>query len=478
MKNINIVLTTILFVLITGCMVGPDYHAPDTELPESFQNESAKSISTDAVEVEWWSGFNDPMLDKLINAALKGNYDIQIASARILEARALRTQTEFELAPIVPFNASYTKQKVGESAIFSGANREVELYDAGFDAIWELDFFGRIRRTIEADTAELESRIASRHDVIVSLLAEVARNYFDLRGAQYQLDVAQRNAENQKETLDLTIALLEGGRGTQLDVSRARAQLNNTLATIPTLQARVKRVIYRLGVLTGQLPETFVDQLAEPEPLPEIPELVNVGTPVELMERRPDIRVAERNLAAFTASIGIATADLFPRISLLGSLALQADTFSGLFETGAGAFSIGPSIFWSAFDMGRVYQSVKAADARTQAAFAEYQLTVLTAIEEVDGALEDYYQQKKRYRYLKLSADESEKAMKLARLRYENGYTDFLDVLDAERTLLEAQNELAISETLLGTSLVSVYKSLGGGWEIYDENQVSNARHR
>ncbi len=476
MKYISAAILTICLLVSAGCMVGPDYKTPQTELPESFQDSGAKDFSTDAIEIEWWAEFNDPVLDRLVRDALAGNYDIQIATARIMEARALRTETEFELAPIVPFDASYTRQRVGESTVFPGVEREADLYEAGFDALWELDFFGRIRRTIEADTAELESRIATRRDVIVSLLAEVARNYFELRGAQNQLDVARRNAANQQNTLDLTIVLLEGGRGTELDTSRARAQLNNTLAIIPPLEARVRRTIYRLGVLTGQQPAAYLTELLEPKPFPEVPDVIRVGTPVELLERRPDIRVAERNLAAFTAAIGIATADLFPRISLLGSVSLQADTFSGVFESGAGAFSFGPDIFWPAFDLGRVYQRVEAADARTQAAFAQYQLTVLSAIEDVDGSLVDHNQEIERHKYLVEAAVESEKAMKLARMRYDFGVANFLDVLDAERTLLQAQTQLAASETDLHTSLVAVYKSLGGGWEVYDENDMAKAK--
>ena len=472
MRFISAIILTVVLLASAGCMVGPDYKTPDTELPESFQDSGAKDFSTDAIEIEWWSGFNDPVLDKLIQEALEGSYDIQIATARILEARALRTETEFQLAPIVPFNATYTKQQVGESTVFPGVKRDSDLYQAGFDAVWELDFFGRIRRTIEADTAEVQSREAQRRDVIVSLLAEVARNYFELRGAQNQLDVARRNAANQQNTLDLTITLLEGGRGTELDTSRARAQLNNTLAIIPPLEARVRTTIYRIGVLTGRQPDAYLEELLAPKPFPKIPDVVRIGTPVGLLERRPDIRVAERNLAGFTASIGIATAEMFPQITLLGSIALQADTFSGVFESGAGAFSIGPSIFWPAFDLGRVYQRVKAADARTQAAFAEYQLTVLQAIEDVDSSLVEHNQQIVRYKYLAEAAADSEKAMKLARMRYDFGVASFLDVLDAERTLLQAQTQLAASETDLHTSLVAVYKSLGGGWEIYDESMA------
>ncbi len=465
------ILTTVFLsgVFLTGCMVGPDYEKPETPLPGSFQDAGAKDYRTDAIEIEWWSEFKDPILDRLIRDALAGNYDIDIATARILEARSLMRETEFELAPIVPFQGDYTWQRSSQAQTFPGTGRNTELFDAGFDAVWEIDLFGRIRRTIEADTAELESRIATRQDVVVTLLAEVARNYFELRGAQNGLDVARRNAENQKNTLDLTITLLEGGRGTALDVSRARAQYNNTLALIPPLETRVKQAIYRLGVLTGQLPDTYLTELLKPEPFPAVPDVVAVGTPVELLERRPDIRVAERQLAAFTAGIGIATADLFPTISIFGSAALQATSFSGLFDSGAGAFGVGPSIFWPAFDLGRVYQRVEAADARTQAAFAAYQQTVLTAIEDVDSSLVDHNNQIERHKYLVESVKESENAMNLARMRYDYGVANFLDVLDAERTLLLTQSELAQSETELRTSLVAVYKALGGGWEYYEE---------
>jgi multidrug efflux system outer membrane protein len=308
---------------------------------------------------------------------------------------------------------------------------------------------------------------------MVSLLGEVARNYFELRGAQNQLGVARRNAENQKQTLDLTIALLEGGRGTELDTSRARAQLNTTLSTIPSFEARIKRTIHRLSVLTGQLPETLVTDLSKPYPLPDLEEVVELGTPEQFLRRRPDIRVAERNLAASTALIGVATADLFPRVTLFGNIALQADTFSGLFEAGSGSFFFMPTIFWAAFDIGRVLSRIEASDARSKAALAQYQLTVLAAIEELENALVHYEQELVRLGFLKESADASEKAMRLARLRYQFGVSDFLTVLDTERTLLEAQDQLAQSETLSATSLVAIYKALGGGWEIV-VNQYEN----
>ncbi len=483
LKSIFIIPLLVSLFSLTSCMVGPDYREPETKLPQSFVDQDERNYSQDEIDILWWQNFNDETLNRLIKIALDGNYDLQIAYARVLQARALRSEITYELFPIVTSDASYTRERLSESLLpvftIDGdsetptpeIDRDSDLFDVGFDATWELDFFGRIRRALEATTAEIQSQIASLQDVMVTLLGEVARNYFELRGAQNQLDVARRNAENQKQTLDLTIALLEGGRGTELDTSRARAQLNLTLSNIPSLEARISRTIHRLSVLTGQLPEALLTDLSKPYPLPDMQELVQLGTPEQLLRRRPDIRVAERNLAASTALIGVATADLFPRVTLFGSIALQADTFSGLFEGGSGSFFFMPTVFWAAFDIGRVLARIEASDARSKAALAQYQLTVLTAIEELENALVDYKQELVRLGFLKESADASEKAMRLARLRYQFGVTDFLTILDAERTLLEAQDRLAQSETLAATSLIAIYKALGGGWQIEKENE-------
>jgi multidrug efflux system outer membrane protein len=287
--------------------------------------------------------------------------------------------------------------------------------------------------------------------------------------------VARRNAENQRETLALTIAVLEGGRGTELDTSRAEAQLTSTLAGIPPLETAVKRASYRLGVLIGQQPTALEPELSEPLPLPTLPTLVALGRPEDLLRRRPDIRVTERNLAAATANVGVATADLFPRVTLAGSVALQATSLSGLGGSGSDAFAVGPGIFWAAFDLGRVRARIRAADARTEAALAQYERRVLLALEETENALVDFSRQQARRDSLRASAQASEKAQNLARLRYQFGVADFLTVLDAERTLLEAQDRLADSETLTATALIAVYKALGGGWEFARESAYSKA---
>lgn len=455
--------------VLAGCAaVGPDYKTPETKVDAAFVSSEQDGFSNDQIDVTWWRGFNDDTLNRLVDIALKANHDLRLATANLLEARALRRQTEFDRYPTVTAEGFFTKEQLSKAALLSSAaSRDVKLYDAGFDATWELDFFGRVRRSIEAQSAEVEAAEATRRDVIVSLIAEVARNYFELRGTQHQLDVALKNATNQHETLNLTQILLEGGQGTELDTSRAREQWNSTLATIPPLQAAVQRAIYRLSVLTGQQPHALLSDLHEPAPLADYSKPITIGKPEELLRRRPDIRFAERKLAAATARIGVATADLFPRVTFIGNAAFEANTFSGLGDSGSGTYSLGPTIRWAAvFDYGRVRARILVADARAEANLAFYEKIVLTALEETENALVGFSREHARRDYLHAAAEASEKAAILARQRYQEGVSDFLTVLDAERRLLEAQENLARSETGTATALVAVYKALGGGWEI------------
>jgi multidrug efflux pump len=472
---VTILLVPCLLVLLSGCMtVGPDYKVPQTQMPASFANQAQQAQATEGVETLWWRGFQDDRLNQLVALALANNHDLRVATARLLEARALLSATALNRYPTVTSQASYTRQRASEALTPLG-DRDIELYDAGFDASWELDFFGRVRRSIEASAADVGAAAANRRDVLVILLSEVARNYFELRGTQNQLAVARRNAANQQQTLDLTRALLEGGRGTELDTSRAEAQLNLTLSSIPPLETAIKQAMYRLGVLIGQQPTVLEPELSGPQPLPALPTFVALGRPEDLLRRRPDIQVTERNLAAATARVGVATADLFPRVTLAGSVALQASSFTGLGKGGSDTFAVGPGIFWAAFDLGRVQAFIRAADARAEAAFAQYEQRVLLALEETENALVDFTRQQARRELLQASSQASEQAAELARQRYQYGVADFLTVLDAERTLLEAQDRLAESETRTATALVAVYKALGGGWEMAPERAYSEA---
>jgi multidrug efflux system outer membrane protein len=453
-------------VLLAACAVGPDYHRPEVATSDQFVGTDAAQFSTQDVEREFWKQFNDEQLNDLIERALVANHDIRIATSRLREARALRGQAKLDLAPTVTASSGYTKARASDRQLgpLQNVDREQDFYDSGFDAFWELDFFGRVRRGVEASTAQLQSAEASVYATQVSVTAEVARNYFELRGAQEQLEVARRNAENQGETVRITTARLDAGRGTQLDASRAQAQLSATLATIPDLEAGVTRSMLRLGVLTGQQPESVVPQLSAAKPLPTLPVAHDIGTPELLLRRRPDIRVAERNLAASTAEIGVAVGDLFPRITFLGHWGYDAVSSSALGNTGSETFSFGPSISWAAFDLGRVRQKIAQREAAADGALAKYEQTVLQALEETDASLTAYSKAIVKQQHLQTSANASLEAAKLARARYENGVADFLQVLDAERTALAAEDQLARSETQTATALLATYKALGGGF--------------
>jgi multidrug efflux system outer membrane protein len=404
-------------------------------------------------------------LNSLVESAVGTNTDLRIATANLREARALRRLANFDLAPTVTARAGYANQRLGSVTIPLGVERDVEIYDAGFDATWELDIFGGVRRSTEAARAQADASEAARREVLISVIAEIARNYLELRGTQNQLDVARRNATNQTETLQITQSRLEGGRGTQFDVARARAQLNSTLAIIPPLEAQIARAIHRLSVLTGQQPGALLESLNQPAPLPNAPELVALGDPTELLRRRPDVRVAERDLHAATARIGVATADLFPRVTFIGRVGFEAVEFAQFGKANSDTWSFGPRITWAFLDIGRGQARIKAAGARAEAQLANYERTVLGALEEAENALVEWGREQARRDYLRQSALASEEAAGLARQRYDAGAADFLNVLDAERVLLEGQNQLAASQTRAATALVAVYKALGAGWE-------------
>jgi len=453
-------------LVITGCAVGPQYKAQRPAAPESFEGFSTTYYSTNEISLDWWRGFHDPQLESLVARALTNNHDLRIARATLLEARALRRSSQFDFLPAPRGIAGYTDTELSKAALggFPVHNRETELYDVGFDATWELDVFGRVRRAVEASSAEVDAAEANLRDVQVSLISEIARNYLELRGAQNQLAVARKNAENAGQTLNITKARLEAGRGTDLDTSRAAAQLNNTLAAIPPLETEVARALHRLSVLIGQQPAALSSDLNKPAPIPAQPKLVAISSPEALLRRRADLRVAERRLASATARIGVATADLFPRVTFNGRVALEASTISGLGKGGSDAYSFGPQITWAALDLGHVRARIKAADARAEAALAVYERTVLTTLEETENALVNYGRENARAEFLKASVQASENAAALARVRFENGAADFLTVLDAERVLLAARDQFAQSQTRSATALVAVYKALGGGW--------------
>jgi outer membrane protein, multidrug efflux system len=450
--------------VLAGCAVGPNYKRPDTPVTQQFAAAEANTYSTaQDPQVEFWKQFDDETLNQLVGDSLTANHDLRIALGHLVEARAARRESTFDLAPTVTAAGGHQNQLAPASVY--GFPVSTSYYDAGFDATWELDFFGRVRRNVEARNAQLQGAEANLHDAQTSVIAEVARTYFELRGQQTQLDVAQRNVINQTDTLKLTQARLEAGRGTELDTSRAQSQLSTTLSTIAPLQAAVARSIHRLGVLTGRDPNALTTLLTPARDLPELPQIAAVGDPASLLRRRPDIRGAERQLAASTALVGVAIADYFPKVTFTGNFTYSAAQPSNLGTAPSRGYVIGPGISWAAFDLGRVHAQVAQARARDDVALATYEKTVLGALEETENALVTHARARDSLTHVADAAAASATAARLARTRYEGGYVDFLEVLDSERTQLQAEDTLAQSRTTTATSLIAVYKALGGGWE-------------
>ena len=453
-------------IVLTGCAVGPNYHQPVTPLDTHFANAGEPGFAeTDAVE-QYWTSFADPVLDGLVADALAHNTDLRVAEANLRAARAVRRLAGFDQFPTVTLAASYTHQLEAQEQLpgVDQHDREFDAAQAGFDGLWELDLFGRVRRNVEAARADVGAAAATLQDARVSVIAEVARDYFILRGLQDQLALTRRNADNQFTTLKLTRTRLEAGRGNELDTARAEAQWQTTLASIPSLEATIATTSYRLSVLTGRQPTSLSANLSSQAPLPALPPLNTIGTPEQLLRRRPDVRVAERRLAGATARVGVAVGDLFPKVTLLGQIGYLAPTFSDFGQSEARFFSVGPSISWAAFDIGRVRARIGSAKALTDAALAAYEGAVLGALEDTEGALISYGRAQSRRDALQVAAAASDKASDLARRRFEGGLIDFLEVLDAERTALSAELLLSQSRTDAATSLIAVYKALGAGW--------------
>lgn len=454
----------LIAALLGGCAVGPDFVAPRTPVAPQYGASAEPVYAADAPLQQFWQRFDDPALAALIEQALAANHDLRIALANLNEARALLRESRLALAPVVTAQAGYADTLASaDTAAGDRDARSGELYSGSFDAVWELDLFGRLRRNLEAGRATEAARRADLHDVQLSVVAEVARNYFELSGGQIELGVARRNADNQRQTLELAQARFDAGSGTDFDLARAQAQLSSTLATLPAIESRVSAARNRLAVLTGRAPAATTPISASRELAP-LPRLVQVGQPEALLRRRADIRAAEARLAASTARIGVATADLFPRVQLVGEIGFAAADLDDAGHSAGETHAFGPSISWAAFDLGRVHARIEQAEAQADGALAVYERTVLRALEETENALTAYANARRELDHLAAGVDAGARAVALARMRFDNGATGFLDVLDAERTQLEAEARLARARTVAAASLVALYKSLGGDW--------------
>ncbi|KRA16980.1 MULTISPECIES: efflux transporter outer membrane subunit [unclassified Lysobacter] len=461
--------------LLSACAVGPDYVRPTLATPDHFAHAgetavvAATAASTTAspeTDVEFWRGFNDPMLTQLVEEALSANHDLRIALSRYDRANALLRGAKFDRFPTLTASANAQDARSSSDQLpgVPAAGRDNESYSAGVNASWELDLWGRVRRNVEAQRADTWATAADLQALQVTIVGEVASGYVELRGLQERLRVARENADNQRETLRLVDARFSAGRGTEFDTSRARAQLEATLSRVPALEAQVAVAMHRLAVLTGRTPDALIAQLEPQQPLPALPALLDAGTPGDLLRRRPDVAAAEHRLHASTARIGVATADLFPRFTLGGLIGSQAIDSSALFERASETRLVALGIDWSFLDIGRVRARIAASDADAAGELARYQQAVLLALEDTENALVRYGRARVEDGHLERAAIDSAKAAQLARVRYEAGAADLFEVLDAERTQLQAQDAFADGRTRSVTGAVALYKALAGGW--------------
>ncbi|BBH46324.1 efflux transporter outer membrane subunit [Pseudomonas sp. KU43P] len=454
---------SLLALALAACAVGPDYKTPDTEPAHVDTELQAKAYNRSRFESLWWKQFDDPVLNQLVQASLDGNRDLRVAFARLKSARAIRDDAANDQLPVVTSRAS---SEIGKGQIPGQTEQRVnsERYDLGLDMAWELDLFGRIQRQIEASDAQAAAAQADLQQLQVSLIAELVDAYGQLRGAQLREKIAVANLKTQEESRTITVTLRDAGVGNELDVVRADARLAGVEATVPQLQAEQARARHRIATLLGQRPDALSVDLS-PKALPAIAKALPIGDPGELLRRRPDIRSAERQLAAATANVGVATADLFPRVSLSGFLGFTAARGSQIGSSAANAWALGPSITWAAFDLGSVRARLRGAKADAEGALANYEQQVLLALEESANAFSDYDKTQQRLLSLMRQSDASRKAAELASVRYREGTVDYLVLLDAERERLSAEDAQAVGEVELYRGIVSIYKALGGGWQ-------------
>lgn len=456
----------ITMLTLNGCtMVGPDYKPTEPVTPTTWPTELQGGLTAGRIDpstlANWWTLLKDPQLSSLEERAVKGNLELKDARSRIYEARALRGISNAGLFPTLDVGAAASKSHSSES---SGSGSDQDLYAAGFDAGWELDIFGGTRRSVEAAQANLEASQEGLHDVLVSLLAEVALNYVEVRTFQARLEVAGANINALQETYDINASRYQAGIISELTVQESLRILETTRSTVPTLEVGLDAAKNRLAVLLGEPPGSLHGELAGKVLIPKLPVSVAVGIPAETMRHRPDVRLAERNLAVQTAKIGVATADLYPKFSLFGTLGLESISAGDLFQTSSRLWGVGPSATWRIFNAGAIRQNIKVQNERQQQALNNYEATVLRALEDVQNALVAYAKEQLKQEAITRASTAAERAEQLAQGQYKAGLVNFNNVLDAQRALLLLQDELAQSNGSVTANLIRLYKAFGGGW--------------
>ncbi|RLE35046.1 MAG: hypothetical protein DRJ61_04010 [Acidobacteria bacterium] len=467
-----LVLATLAIATTTGCItVGPDYVEPEIETPDAWHTAATTGIGDGTATLQtWWLEFDDPVLEDLIHRSTTGNLGLREALWRVEEARALRGVAGSAGAPQVDLSGQSSRSQAsdnGTGAVVSppGGFEAQNLHDYGVGASWEIDLFGRIRRQVEAADATTQGSVEAYRDVLVSLYAEVALAYVSVRSSQERIGLAKANVQGQEETLQLTGDRFAVGLVSALDVAQAESNVANTRSLIPVLETRLDHSLNRLAVLLGESPGALHDELATPAPVPHEPPAVIVSLPAELLRQRPDVRLAERMLAAQTARIGVATADLYPSFSLGGFLGLQSTSGGDFFDSGSLTWNVGLPIRWNIFSGGRIRNQIRAEEARTAQMLAAYEQTVLSALEESENTMVAYANEVRRRSHLTDSVEATQHSLELVLTQYRSGLTNFQNVLDTQRSLLSRQDELAASEGDAVSNLIRLYRALGGGWD-------------
>jgi NodT family efflux transporter outer membrane factor (OMF) lipoprotein len=465
-------ISLLLAGLLAGCVVGPDYHPPKTAVPDGWVSPQAGGeTNLPAATALWWTNFHDAELDSLVVRAAQSNLNLRVAVARVREARAVAGVVSAGRSPTLDAAGSYDRYRYsanGFPPFPPGTPVEANVYQAGFDAAWELDVFGGARRAAEAALAEVAAADYGRRSLLGSITAEVARNYVDARAFQRRLAVAEANIKAQEEILALTRDRFAKGLTGELDVEQADALLSTTRARTPVFETGFRDAVYHLGLLLGQPPGELLDELTNAAPIPAAPPVVPVGLPSDLLRRRFDVRQAERRLAAATAGVGAAESDLYPKFSLTGDVGLQSISAGDWFTAGSRFWSAGPTAQWRIFDAGRIRAGVLAQNARADQALAEYEQTLLAAFTDVETALTAYAREQTRRQSLAQAAQASGQAVALAGDLYRHGLADYLRVLEAQNSLYQSQDALIESDRAVSADLIALYKALGGGWENQD----------
>ncbi|MCB9878943.1 MAG: efflux transporter outer membrane subunit [Planctomycetes bacterium] len=460
--------SALLLAFVASCTVGPDYEQPQLELPTSWSAERGEGLidgelAGTAADAAWWQQFGDPLLDELVERALQQNLDLRQSLARLAGARAQSGVADAGYLPTLDGNANYANSKASRNTPFGAFIPRTDIHTISFDAAWELDLWGRVRRSVEAADADLMASGYDLHAAALSVAAEVARTYVDLRAAQRRLSIANENLALQLQTLDLVKARLTAGLVVERDVAQAATNVETTRSRLPQLEAAAVTAWNRLAVLLGGTPDQLPATLREPMQLPQLPERVAIGGPADLLRRRPDVQRAERQFAAEVARIGVASADRYPSFRLSGQIGISSNGANKLFDRDSDLLNFGPSLRWNLFDGGRLKHRIEALEANAEAAQVAYEQTVLLAIEETENAITRFGRERTRREALVRAASEARRAVDLAQTQYREGLSDFQAVLDSERIAATIDDDLASSDAAVATNLIALYKALGGG---------------